>query len=71
VTLPLAGSLATRRVAAYWFDVLLGTALGRALHAEILTAPAPPGGLPAAGAAPGVDGRARDGCVDAVLSAAK
>jgi DNA-binding transcriptional LysR family regulator len=47
VTLPLAGPGPTRRVAAYWFDVLLGTDLGRALHREILAAPPPRGAVAA------------------------
>jgi DNA-binding transcriptional LysR family regulator len=61
VTLPLAGPGPTRRVAAYWFDVLLGTDLGRALHREILAAPPPPGALAAGGIGPsGTNGRGRD-----------
>ena len=35
-----------RRVGAYWYDVLLGTELGRALHREVLAAPAPAGSVP-------------------------
>ena len=48
VTVPLADPDLRRRVAAYWYDVLLGTELGRALHAEVLGAAPPEGavGLP-------------------------
>ena len=48
VTVPLADPDLRRGVAAYWYDVLLGTELGRALHAEVLGAAPPEGavGLP-------------------------
>jgi DNA-binding transcriptional LysR family regulator len=48
VTVPLADPDLRRTVAAYWYDVLLGTELGRALHAEVLGAAPPEGavGLP-------------------------
>jgi DNA-binding transcriptional LysR family regulator len=45
VTVPLADSGLLRRVAAYWYDVLLGTDLGRALHAEVLGAAPPEGAV--------------------------
>lgn len=32
-----------REVAAYWYDVLLGSRVGRLLHAAVLDAPTPPG----------------------------
>ena len=38
------GSL-EREVAAYWYDVLLGTRVGRRLHAALLDAPIPPGAV--------------------------
>jgi DNA-binding transcriptional LysR family regulator len=46
VTLPIADAGLVRRVAAYWYDVLLGTELGRALHREIVAAPPPSGAVP-------------------------
>jgi DNA-binding transcriptional LysR family regulator len=45
VTVPLAGTDLRRRVAAYWYDVLLGTELGRALHAEVVGAAPPEGAV--------------------------
>ena len=45
VTVPLADPDLRRRVAAYWYDVLLGTELGRALHAEVLGAAPPEGAV--------------------------
>jgi len=47
VAVPLADPGLTRPVSAYWYDVLLDTDLGRALHREILAATAPPGADPA------------------------
>jgi hypothetical protein len=44
---PLADPGLTRSVSAYWYDVLLDTELGRALHREVLAAAAPPGADPA------------------------
>jgi DNA-binding transcriptional LysR family regulator len=47
VAVPLADPGLARPVSAYWYDVLLDTDLGRALHREVLAAPAPPGAIPA------------------------
>ena len=46
VAVPLADPGLTRSVSAYWYDVLLHTDLGRALHREVLTTPPPPGATP-------------------------
>jgi DNA-binding transcriptional LysR family regulator len=45
VAVPLADLDPVRRVAAYWYEMLLATDLGRALHREVLTASPPPGAL--------------------------
>jgi DNA-binding transcriptional LysR family regulator len=52
VAVPLADPGLTRSVSAYWYDVLLHTDLGRALHREVLASTAPPGAIPADAAGP-------------------
>lgn len=47
VTVPLTDPGLTRPVSAYWYEVLLATDLGRALHREVLAAPVPAGATPA------------------------
>jgi DNA-binding transcriptional LysR family regulator len=47
VAVPLADPGLTRPVSAYWYDVLLDTDLGGALHREVLATPVPPGATPA------------------------
>jgi DNA-binding transcriptional LysR family regulator len=59
VAVPLADPGLRRRVGAYWYDALTGTALGRGLLDRILTAPAPEGAT-AEGAAVPDGGRAAD-----------
>lgn len=46
VAVPVADLAPARRVAAYWYDMLLGTDLGRALHREVLAASPPAGAVP-------------------------
>ena len=46
VTLPLPDGDLVRRVAAYWYDTLLGDEVGRILHREVLAAPPSPGVVP-------------------------
>ena len=52
VAVPLADRGLTRRVAAYWSDVLLDSDVGRALLHEVLAAPLPVGAMPFAAAVP-------------------
>ena len=49
VTVDLEGADLNREVAVYWYDELLTTDVGRALHRSVLEAPLPTGALPAAG----------------------
>jgi DNA-binding transcriptional LysR family regulator len=49
VAVPLADDGLVRRVAVYWYDVLLGTDVGRVLHREVLATPPPPGAVPVDG----------------------
>lgn len=45
VALRIVGASLERQVAAYWYDVLLGTRVGRRLHAALMDAPTPPGAV--------------------------
>lgn len=64
VTLDIDDPDMVREVAAYWYDVLVTTEVGTALHRTVLEAPVPPGGTPVgprSGTGPGTTRRSARG----------